>query len=273
MLRLLAAAILLLASVAALAQGPAAQTEPQSQEGSVMTPQPFQHVEAPDPSWPAEKLEIRADELRGQKLYADAIDYYNAALKKQPDRAVLWNKLGVAEINLRRYEEARKDLEHAMKIDKDMPEVINNLGATHFALGHTGKAEKLYKRALQLRPDSALYHYNLGNAYFSRKDFDKSSEEYARALQLDPDIFERQSSGGMALRPDMPIDRPRYFYFLARLYARNGNFDRSLQCLRRAIEQGYPQVNSAYKEQDFAGLRKDPRFAELMNAKPQAVPE
>jgi tetratricopeptide (TPR) repeat protein len=265
MLRL-ASAILLLLSTVAFAQEP-----PASQEGSVMTPQPFQHVEAPDASWSAARLEGRADELRTQKLYADSIDFYQAALKKQPDRAMLWNKLGVCEINLRRYEEARKDLEHAMKLDKDMPEVINNLGATHFALGHTRRAEKLYKRALQLRPDSALYHYNLGNAYFSRKDYDKSNEEYVRALQLDPDIFERPSSGGMALRPDMPMDRPRYFYFLARLYARSGNFDRSLQCLRRAMEQGYPEINSAYKDRDFAELRKDPRFSELMSARPQAV--
>jgi tetratricopeptide (TPR) repeat protein len=272
MLRLLAAA-LLLACVPALAQGPAVLTGPQSQEGSVMTPQPFQHVEAPDPSWSAEKLEARADELRGQKLYADAIDYYGAALKKQQDRAVLWNKLGVSELHLMRFEDARKDLEHAVKLDKDMPDAINNLGATHFVLQHYRKAEKLYKRALELRPDSALYHCNLGNAYFSRKDFGKANDEYARALQLDGDIFERQSSGGAVIRPGSPVDRARYFYFLARLYAKNGNLDRSLHYLRRAMEDGYPQINSVYKDQEFAGLRNDPRFTELMSAKPQAVTE
>lgn len=272
MLRLAGVLLLLLSSIA-FAQGPTVLTGPQSQEGSVMTPAPFQHVDPPDPSWSAERLEARGDELRTQKLYADAIDFYDAALKKQHERAMLWNKLGVTELHLMRFEDARKHLEHAVKLDKDMPDAINNLGATNFVLQNYRKAEKLYKRALQLRPDSALYHCNLGNAYFSRKEFDKANEEYVRALQLDPDIFERQSSGGAVVRPGSPRDRARYFYFLARLYARSGNADRSLHYLRRAMEDGYPQINSVYKDSEFAELRKDPRFTQLMSAKPQAITE
>ncbi len=264
-------AILLLLSSIAFAQTPGVLSGPQSQEGTVLTPQPFLHVEPPDPSWSAERLEARADELRTQKLFADAIDYYQEALKKNADRAVLWNKLGVSELHLMRFEDARKDLERAVKLDKDMADAINNLGATHFVLQNYRKAEKLYKRALQLRPDSALYHCNLGNAYFSRKDYDKANREYVRALQLDPDIFEHQSSGGTVMRPGSPRDRARYFYFLARLYASSGNLDRSLHYLRRAMEDGYPQINSVYKDQEFAALRKDPRFNELMSAKPQAI--
>ena len=49
--------------------------------------------------------------------------------------------------------------------------------------------------------------------------------------------------------------------------------DHALQYLRRALEEGYPGINDVYKDSDFEGLRKDTRFAQLMAAKPTAIPE
>jgi len=46
-----------------------------------------------------------------------------------------------------------------------------------------------------------------------------------------------------------------------------------LQCLRKAMEQGYKDINMVYKDAEFSVLRKDPRFAELMATKPPAIPE
>jgi hypothetical protein len=39
------------------------------------------------------------------------------------------------------------------------------------------------------------------------------------------------------------------------------------------MEQGYKDINMVYKDAEFSDLRKDPRFTELMNAKPPAIPE
>jgi hypothetical protein len=58
------------------------------------------------------------------------------------------------------------------------------------------------------------------------------------------------------------------------MYAQAGNSDRALYYLRRALEDGYKHVNDAFKDSEFAGVRKDPRFNELMSVnRPTAVPE
>ncbi len=49
--------------------------------------------------------------------------------------------------------------------------------------------------------------------------------------------------------------------------------DRSLQYLRRALEEGYKGIDNVYKDPEFAGLRNDARFTELMAARPPAIPE
>ena len=43
--------------------------------------------------------------------------------------------------------------------------------------------------------------------------------------------------------------------------------------LRRAIEEGYKAIGNVYKDEEFAELRKNPRFVELMAAKLPGIPD
>ncbi len=45
--------------------------------------------------------------------------------------------------------------------------------------------------------------------------------------------------------------------------------DRSLEYLRKAMENGYKKINEVYTDQEFATLRTDKRFEELMAQRPQ----
>jgi pentatricopeptide repeat protein len=58
---------------------------------------------------------------------------------------------------------------------------------------------------------------------------------------------------------------------VARMYAKAGDFDRSLEYLRKAMEDGYKRINDVYTESEFATLRTDKRFEELMAQRPQAI--
>jgi hypothetical protein len=58
---------------------------------------------------------------------------------------------------------------------------------------------------------------------------------------------------------------------VAKLYAKLGQMDRSLQYLRRTMEEGYKNIEDVYKDSEFAELRKDPRFAQLMATRPPAI--
>ena len=54
---------------------------------------------------------------------------------------------------------------------------------------------------------------------------------------------------------------------MAKLYAKMGFSDRSLEYLRKALEEGYKDLKNVYKDTEFAELRKDKRFTELMATK------
>jgi hypothetical protein len=69
------------------------------------------------------------------------------------------------------------------------------------------------------------------------------------------------------------VDVARYAFVMAKLYARSGAMDRSLEYLKRAIAEGYMEIDEVFRDADFVALRKDPRFAELMAAQPLAFEE
>ena len=106
------------------------------------------------------ELESRGDELREEKNYLDAIDYYEAALKKKPD-PILYNKIGMTYLSMGNLEKAQKAIQKAVKMDKHYAEAINNLGVVFYLKKKYGQAENNYKKALLLR-DSASFHSNLG---------------------------------------------------------------------------------------------------------------
>jgi len=259
-----------LAQAAAGGQQPEPQSVPTNREPTAVT------VEAPLQPLPppvqasADDLEKAGDELRSKKAYNDAIAYYLAAMKKA-DSAELHNKTGIAHLQLFQLRSAEKEFNRAIKMKHGYAEARNNLGVVFYMRKKYDKAIQEYEKALKLSETSASFHSNLGMAYFEKKAFDRASAEFLRALELDPQIFERQSLGGIAARMASPEDRARYAYTLARIFAGRGLYDRSLQYLKKAVEEGYAHINDAYKDDAFAGLRKDPRFAAVM-AKTEPLP-
>ncbi len=245
----------------------------QGREQVQITPPPVHAAEIPSPNSSAEELEKRGDELRAEKAYLDALEFYRAALRKEGNSATVYNKMGIAELLLQRFKEAGKSFEKATKLKKDYADAYNNLGVIRYEQKKYGNAIKQYEKAIKIEATSGSYFSNLGAAYFAKKEFEKANDAYAKALELDPDIFDRVSRTGVSAQLSSPEDRAHFDYVLAKLYAKSGNADRSLLCLKRAMEEGYKGIDSVYKDAEFASLRKDPRFAELMAARPPAIPE
>jgi len=254
----------------AFAQNPLVPPVPPSDDTATAPPQ-LLRAAPPPANASAEELETRGDILRAEKAYADAIDYYRAALAKK-ESAVLHNKSGIAQLLMLHYDKAKKEFERAIRRDPFYAEAHNNLGVVNYSQHDYKRAIRRYQRAIELRETSASFHSNLGTAYFVRKQYDKASAEYLRALELDPDIFERQSTAGVSARLPSPSERARFSYVIAKMYAKSGNADRCLLYLKRAMEAGYAGISDVYKDEEFTQIRKDPRFTELMASNPVAVP-
>jgi len=264
--------ILLVSSFFSLAIVASAQMQmpgTQSQIQEVKPIAPIQQVSLTDAS--AQELEKHADQLREEKNYLDAIDYYEASVKKKPD-AIIYNKIGMTYLSMGNLDKAQRSIEKSVKMDKKYAEAINNLGVTFYLKKKYGQAEKNYKKALAIR-DSASFHSNLGTVYIEQKQYEKGTMEYAKAYQLDPDVFERSSRSGVSARMQSPEDRARFFYMLAKLYAGSGDLDKSLLYLKKSLEDGFPEIDKVYKDAEFASLRKDQRFNELMSQRPTAIPQ
>jgi tetratricopeptide (TPR) repeat protein len=251
---------------------PASHAQSNTQIVQVIPP-PMRHAEPPPATSSMEELESRGDELRAQKAYLDALDYYRAVLVRNPKNGTIWNKNGITELLIQRYKEAKRDFDRAIRIDRDSADAYNNLGVVWYLQKKYGNAIKEYEKAIKLRPDSASYYSNLGAAYFSKKEFEKATFAYNEAVRLDPTVFEHTSHNGIAAQMSSPEDRAHFEYVLAKLFARQGDSDRSLQYLKRAMEEGYKAIDDVYKDPEFEQLRSDTRFTQLMAARPPAIPE
>ena len=271
------------------------QTGPSSQI-QIAAP-PGRHSEPPSADLTAKELESKGDALRGEKAFLDSLDYLRAASEKSPKSAGILNKIGIVQLQMAQYPEARKSFEAAIRLNRGYADAHNNLGVDYYLQesaraaaklragsslaswsssslgGDFGRAIKEYRKAIKLQNDSASYYSNIGTAYFAKKDFTKAVESYTRALELDPDVFEHSSRVGVAAQTSSPGDRAEYFFLLARMYAKSGSTERSLSYLRRAMEDGYKDMNKVFRDEEFATVRNDPRFAALVNHKPAAITE
>lgn len=226
----------------------------QIQPASIPTPQPAPNLTP----------EMRCDIMMARKQFRDAIDCYKAGA----DKSAVWaNKTGIAYHQLGTPQDlnnARKYYQKAIKLNPKYAEAINNLGTTYFARKSYKRAISEYRKALLLEPESAPFLANLGTAYFERKEYALASQEYVEALRIDPDIFERRSNAGNTIQDQTVEERAKLHYFFAKSYAETGQKSLAIQYIRKALEEGFKDRQKFLKEPEFASLRNDPEFKQLM---------
>jgi len=210
------------------------------------------------------ELEKAGDQARAVKDYTLAIDYFQAALRKDRKNATIFNKLGLAELRKDDLSSARLHFERAVKVNSKYAEAVNNVGAVYYMQKNYGSAAKYFKKAVALNENDATFHVNLGGAWFSQKKMDRAIAEYTRAMELDPDAFRHDSRTGISAQISSPEERAQYSYLLAKAYAKRGDLEGCLQCLKRAKEDGYRNMANVYKDEEFSRLRDNPRLQEVV---------
>lgn len=210
------------------------------------------------------ELEKAGDQARATKDYNLAIDYFEAALRKDRKNAVLYNKLGLTELRKDDMVSARLHFEKAAKLNPKYAEAVNNVGAVYYIHKSYGSAAKYFKKAVALDETNATFHVNLGAAWFSQKKMDRAIAEYMRAMEIDPEALRRENRAGIAAQISSPEERAQYSYLLAKAYAKRGDIDGCLQCLKRAKEEGFRNLANVYKDEEFSRLRDNPKLQEVV---------
>lgn len=215
-------------------------------------------------SMTAAELEKAGDAARTQKDYAQAMRYFEAALRKDKRNSTLYNKLGVTELQTSDQQNARSNFEKAARRDPRNAEAVNNIGAVEYMNKNYSSAGKYFKKAVALEETRATFHVNLGTAWFNQNNVEGALAEYTRALELDPEALNQSSRTGVIAQVSTLEERAKYSYMLAKIYARRGDVDNSLECLKKAKEEGYRNLASVYKDEDFGKMWQDSRLHELV---------
>src|SRR5581483_9147330 len=126
--------------------------------------------------------------------------------------------LGVAYLELRRFQEAKKCFARILSAVPDSAEAHNNLGAALREEGKPEEAEPGYRRAIALRPDHAMAHNNLGNALRVLGRLEEAARSYGAALAIEPGFVETRVNLGIVLQE-------------------LGRYAESEQCFREAVAQ------------------------------------
>ena len=210
---------------------------------------------------PALTPELRGDIMMARKMYREAIDFYKPQAEKN---AVLANKTGIAYHQLQDLRNAEKYYKRAIKLNPKYAEAVNNLGTVYYAKRSYRRAVKQYQKALRLSPYSASILTNLGTAYFARKKYDDATKAYEQAVAIDPDIFEQHSNQGVMVQERTVEERAGYFYILAKTCAKAGMTDRSLQYIRKALENGFKDRDKFKAEPEFSALQSNLEFQQIL---------
>lgn len=210
------------------------------------------------------ELEKAGDICRAQKDYAQAINYFKEALRKESTNPKLYNKLGLAELSSGDYTAAKADFAKATKYNRKYPDAWNDLGVVYYVEKNFATAVKYFSKAISLDETRPSFHVNLGVTYFAQNQMDRAMREYTRALQLDPDALMRSSNTGMSAQITDREQRAKHDYMMARIYAQLGDVDKCLVCLENAKENGYSELANVYKEDEFSRVRQDPRLATII---------
>ena len=66
-------------------------------------------------------------------------------------------------------------------------------------------------------------------------------------------------------------ERGKYYYYVAQVFAENGQYERSVIFLRRSIEEGYGKAKRADQDTAFKAMYELPEFLAIMNPETAAV--
>jgi Flp pilus assembly protein TadD len=218
---------------------------------------------ATDKQAAASAAELKGDLARIHKNFDAAIGDYQTAIRLDPRNAMLYNKVGIARLQLRDHGGARKAFKRAIDLEPHNPNFLNNMGALYYLDKKYNDSLRYLKQALALDENNAACHLNIAEAWLGLGQMDRAMTEYARALELDADIL-TSSEDGVVAQVRTPEQRARIDYLIAKAYARRGNVEGALEYLKRAKDGHYADLHKLYDDQDFATVWGDPRLVKIV---------
>jgi tetratricopeptide (TPR) repeat protein len=117
---------------------------------------------------------------------ADAIPYFQEALRLSPDHLIALDNLGNAYRQQKQWDDARKVLERAVAVGPQDPEANYSLGMVFAQIDDSDRAYEYLQRALKLRPAYPEALNNLGVLYLRTRRRDEAVASFEKCIRVAP---------------------------------------------------------------------------------------
>src|SRR5262249_34867993 len=146
--------------------------------------------------------------------------------------------------------DAEKFYREALKQNPFFLEVLNNIGTVEYARQRFDHALEQYQKALRIRPESPTILLNMGACLFDMKRYDEAIQATQHAIEIDPKILDKASGFGTLIQTSRRSD-PMVSFYLAKIYAVQGDKERAISYLNRALDEGFQEYEKITKEPAF----------------------
>ncbi len=208
------------------------------------------HLEpVPQPAWsPSPAREIVAASYWGRpQASADLLAKWIA---EHPNDTEAHLQYGRALQQLRRFDEALAALERATALGSTDPRIFAGIGQVHASQQRWEEAEKFLERALAGGMQNSNIYGQLAYAQLHTNRNEEAVKNYEKAFEMG--IPPGANTRGLAL------------YNLACAYVRVGQKEKALEAISRSIEEGFAKREHLETDTDFASIRTEGRFQELL---------
>lgn len=182
-----------------------------------------------------------------------AIVEYQRALKEDPKYARAHANLCLAQLLLKRLDQAEHHCQLALKLDPDIHEIRHNLGLLRRLQGRNREAEEAFREALEIDPFYAESHYLLAAVLAQEGRIEDAEQHFRQAIENQPDYRTAHFQLGLLLQKQgrdaeavphflktLTVEderTPVYLYLLAHSYARLGDLEKSVESAAQAREK------------------------------------
>ncbi|MBP1777072.1 MAG: tpr domain protein [candidate division NC10 bacterium] len=201
------------------------------------------------------------------------------------NEAIKRNNFGAELVKQGRLDEALTEFRSAIQSDAQYTAAHANLAYTYDRLGRVDEAIAAYKNVVALDQKNAIAFNNLGVLYVKKESYDDAIQAFEQGLKADPsnallqqnlasvkknrDILkEREVRIADALKKaDSAPKEPRAAYDVARVYASFDMQDQAFEWLEKSLRLGLDDIAFVREDPVLLGLRRDPRFARLLEGR------
>jgi tetratricopeptide (TPR) repeat protein len=115
------------------------------------------------------------------------VSVWRQAVHEEPHRGAFWDRLGLALIERRSYQEAEVALIRAVELEPENPNVLHNMGVLLQSTQRPEEAADFYRRAIHGQPSRLLAYLNLAQVLMTLRDYPAALEVLQTATRLKPD--------------------------------------------------------------------------------------